>query len=179
MKEVGMKAVVMKKRQLLTKKHKGERLDFALSHKDWIIDDWKRVFWSDGTKINCFGSDGRQWVQKKNGEGLSDRLVKGTKKFGGGSLMMWGCMTWEDAGYACKIDGKMDGDLYVQIFDEELQDSVKFYNKTKDDIIFQQDNDPKHTYKRPNNGFKTMNIKLWTGLHNLQTSAPLNTFGSI
>ena len=25
--------------------------------------------------------------------GLSDRLVEGTNKFGGGSLMMWGCMT--------------------------------------------------------------------------------------
>src|SRR6267154_818141 len=33
--------------------------------------------------------------------------------------------------------------------------------------------------KRPNNGFKTMQIKLWTGLHNLQTLAPLNTFGII
>ena len=75
-------------------------------------------------------------------------------------------MTWQGAGYAHRIDGKMDGDLYVKILDEELQESIRFYNNTKDDIIFQLDNDPK---KRPNNGFKTMNIKLWTGLHNLQT----------
>jgi transposase len=148
MKEVGMKAVIKKKRPLLIKRHRRERLDFALSHKDWTIDDWKRVFWSDETKINCLGSDGRQWVWEKNGEGLSDRLVEGTKKFGGESLMMWGCMTWEGVGYACRIDGKMDGDFYVQILDEELQESIKFYNKTKDDIIFQQDNDPKHTCKK-------------------------------
>ena len=25
-------------------------------------------------------------------EGLSDRVVEGTVKFGGGNLMMWGCM---------------------------------------------------------------------------------------
>ena len=93
MKEVGMKAVVKKKRPLLTKRHRREGLDFALSHKDWTIDDWKKVFWSDETKNNCLGSDGRQWVWKTNGEGLSDRLVERTKKFGGGSLMMWGCMT--------------------------------------------------------------------------------------
>ena len=116
---------------------------------------------------------------KKDGEGLSDRLVEGTKMFGGGSLMIWGCMTWEGVGYACKIDGNMEGDLYVQILDEELQESIKFYNKTKDDIIFQQDNDPSTLAKRPNNGFKIMNIKLWTGLHNFQTLAPLNTFGII
>ena len=59
--------------------------------------------------------------------------------------MMWECMTWEGAGYACWIDGKMDGDFYVKILDEELQESIRLYNKTKDDIIFQQDNDPKHT----------------------------------
>ena len=95
-----------------------------------------------------------QWVWEKNGEGLSDRLVEGTKKFGGGSLMMWVCMTWEGVGYACKIDGQMDGDLYVQILDKELQGSIKFYNKTKDDIIFQQDNDPKHTCKNAKQWFQ-------------------------
>ena len=52
-------------------------------------------------------------MQKKAGEGLSDRLLEGTVKFGGGSLMMWGCMTWQGIGYASKIDGRMDGDLYL------------------------------------------------------------------
>ena len=50
---------------------------------------------------------------KKAGEGLSDRLVEETVKFGGGSLMMWGCMTWQGVEYAFKIDGRMDGDLYL------------------------------------------------------------------
>ena len=48
---------------------------------------------------------------KKPGEGLSDRLVEGTVKFGGGSIMIWGCMTWEGVGYVAKIDGRMDSDL--------------------------------------------------------------------
>ena len=78
MKKAGMKAVVKKKRPLLSKKHRQERLDFALSHQDWTVDDWRRVVWSDETKINCLGSDGWKWVWKKAGEGLSDRLVEGT-----------------------------------------------------------------------------------------------------
>ena len=68
--------------------------------------------------------------------------------------MMWGCMTWEGAGYACRIHVKMDGDLYVKILDEELQESVRFYNKTKDDIIVQQNNDPKHTCKKAKQWFQ-------------------------
>ena len=50
--------------------------------------------------------------------------------------------------YRCKIDGKMDGDLYVKILDGELQESIRFYDKIKDDIIFQQDDDLKHTCKK-------------------------------
>ena len=88
MKDVGMKAMVKKKRPLLSLRHRRERLDFAISHKDWTVDDWKIVVWSDKTKINHLGSDGRKWAWKKAGEGLSDRIVEGTVKFGGGSLMM-------------------------------------------------------------------------------------------
>ena len=65
---------------------------FAIRHKAWTLEDWKRVVWSDETKINCLGSDGRKWAWKRAGEGLSDRLVEGTVKFGGESVMLWGCM---------------------------------------------------------------------------------------
>ena len=29
--------------------------------------------------------------------------------------MLWGCMLWDGPGYACRIDGRMDGDLFIQI----------------------------------------------------------------
>ena len=67
--------------------------------------------------------------------------------------MVWGCMLWDGVGYSCKIDGKMDGDLYVQILDEDLQASLAHYGKSAQDIIFQQDNDPKHTSKKAKNWF--------------------------
>ena len=143
-----MKAVVKKKTPLLTKKYQRERLDFALTHQYWTVEDWKKVVWSDETKINRLESDGRKWAWKKGEEGLTDRLVEGTLKFGGGLLMMWGCILWEGIGYYCKIDGKMDGDLYISILEDELQNSLEYYGKTTDDIIFQQDNDPKHTCKK-------------------------------
>ena len=135
-------AVVKRKRPVLIKKHVKERMDFAIAHQDWTLEDWKKVVWSDETKINRLGSDGRKWVWKKAGEGLSERLVNGTKKFGGGSLMMWGCMLWDGVGYACKIDGRMDGELYTKILQDELQESLAYYGKDPSSIIFQHDNDP-------------------------------------
>ena len=70
-----MKARVKAKCPYLSKHHKREQLDFAVVHQDWTEEDWKRVIWSDETKINRLGSDGRKWVWKKAGEGLSDRTV--------------------------------------------------------------------------------------------------------
>jgi hypothetical protein len=50
--------------------------------------------------------------------------------------MIWGCMLWEGSGFAYKIDGKMDGELYTQILDEDLQSSLEYYGKDPADIIF-------------------------------------------
>ena len=58
--------------------------------------------------------------------------------------MIWGCMLWEGAGFTCKIDGKMDGELYTKILQDELQESLVLYDKDPSSIIFQQDNNPKH-----------------------------------
>ena len=148
LKKSGMKAVVKSKRPILSARHRKARLDFAYAHKDWTVEDWKKVIWSDETKINRLGSDGHKWAWKRSGEGLSDRLVDGTLKFGGGSLMMWGCMTWEGVGFASKIDGRMDGDLYLQILKDELKQTLEYYGFNPPDTIFQQDNDPKHTCKK-------------------------------
>jgi len=160
LKSAGMRAVVKKKRPLLSKRHRKGRMDFALAHKDWTVDDWKRVIWSDETKINRLGSDGRKWVWKKAGEGLSDRLVEGTVKFGGGSLMVWGCMFWDGPGYACKIDGRMDGDLYVKIMEEDLMASIEYYGTSPEHVIFQQDNDPKHTCKKAKTWFQDSDLEV-------------------
>jgi hypothetical protein len=69
------------------------------------VEDWKHVVWSDETKINHLGSDKRKWVWVRKGEGLSDRTVQGKEKFGGGSLMMWGCMLWEELGWLARLMG--------------------------------------------------------------------------
>ena len=69
-------------------RHIRQCLEFALRHQHWTVDDWKRVIWSDETKINLLGSDGREWVWKMSNGVLTGQHVKGTAKFGGGSLML-------------------------------------------------------------------------------------------
>ena len=53
--------------------------------------------------------------------------------------------------------------LYVGILEDELQESFKYYKKKPGDIIFQQDNDPKHKSKLAMNwlGDSGMEVMVW------------------
>src|SRR5713101_1780854 len=62
LKKHSFKAVTKKKKPLLSAMHRKKCLAFALKYKEWTVEDWKRVTWSDETKINRIGSDGKQGV---------------------------------------------------------------------------------------------------------------------
>lgn len=148
------------KKPLLSRCHIKQRLDFAHKYQHWTVADWEHVVWSDETKINRLASDGRQWVWKKPGAPLTAQHVKPTVKFGGGSVMIWGCMTVHGVGLMCRIEGKMDASLYEQILEEDFLGTVDYYEMDREDLVFQQDGDPKHRSKLAQKWFKNNGIKV-------------------
>lgn len=82
----GLKGRVALKKPWLSAKNVKKRLKWAEEHITWTIDDWKKVIWSDETKIMLFGSDGitRKW--RRTGESLKNKCLKPTVKHGGGKL---------------------------------------------------------------------------------------------
>src|SRR4051812_9451121 len=169
LKNAGMKSVVKVKKPLLTKRHRKERLDFALAHLDWTVEDWKTVVWSDETKINRLGSDGRIWVWKKPGEALSDRLVKETKKFGGGSLMMWGCMLWEELDMAARLMERWMGSFTPRSCRMNSRKALPTMAKTTPVSSFSKTMTLNTSARRPPLGLKTMDLKSYHGQHSLLT----------
>lgn len=145
LKKEGMKAAVKTKKPILKPQHKKARLRFANAHKEWTTADWARIIWSDETKINRLGSDGRKWVWKRPSRSLDPRAVQQTLKFGGGSLMVWGCMCSQGVGLLSRIEGRMNAEIYTQILGCELIQTLERYGLARRDVVFQQDNDPKHT----------------------------------
>jgi len=133
------------KKPLLRKIHRSSRYLFSKKHKNWTVEDWRKVVWSDESKFTLFGSEGRQYYWKKPGQSIQDHHIKPTVKHGGGSIMVWGCITSKGAGNLYRIDTNIDAKLYKVILEEALVGSLVRYNLEKSDIIFQHDNDPKHT----------------------------------
>ncbi|EIE83958.1 hypothetical protein RO3G_08663 [Rhizopus delemar RA 99-880] len=122
----GLGAIEKPKKPLLSAKNIRSRLSWCMAHKDWTVDDWKRVIWSDETKINRFNSDGRTWAWIRSGKSLKSHHVKMTVKHGGGSNMLWSAITYAGVGWMCKINGSMDKELYKEILEDELERTIEF-----------------------------------------------------
>ena len=156
----GLLARVKKRKPLLTKQHSQSHLAFAKKYKDWMVEDWRGVVWSDESKFQLFGSDGRQWYWKKPNKLLDTRHISPTVKHGGGNIMVWGCITSSGVGYLCHIDGGLNRELYQMILNDKLIATLDWYGIDKEQVTFQQDNDPKHTANLTKQWFIDHNIKV-------------------
>ena len=67
-------------------------------------------------------------------------------------------MTAAGIGYLCKIDDGLDATLYCQILEEDFFGILEYYNLDFNDIIFQQDNDPKYITRITKKWLKDNNV---------------------
>ena len=58
--------------------------------------------------------------------------------------MVWGCMSASGIGHLAEVESKMNAQKYVHILSNHLIQSAEELG-IGDDLIFQSDNDPKHT----------------------------------
>jgi len=100
----GYKGCVARKKPFISKINKKKRLDFAKSHINKVNDFWKSVLFSDESKFNIFGSDGRVMVWRKPNKQMDCKNLCPTVKHGGGNELVWGCMSATGVGNLVFID---------------------------------------------------------------------------
>jgi len=146
---VGLKGRKPAKKPLLTAVQREQRLKWARQHEEWTPDDWERVIWSDESGFERISSR-QQWVRRRDGERFEKECIKATVKHGGGKVQVWGCFHANSIGPLFRIDGIMNAAAYHSIL---AYHAIPFVAQVMDGapggttIVWQHDNDPKHTAK--------------------------------
>ncbi|KAL1923169.1 uncharacterized protein VTP21DRAFT_9545 [Calcarisporiella thermophila] len=153
-------ARVKRKKPFLSKRHRLRSLAFAKEYSSWTVEDWSRVIFSDECQIRIFGNERREWFWKKRNEPLQERHIQPTIKHGGGSIMIWGCMTSYGIGRVSRIIENLNAEIYSRILNQEMIVTLQLYNLSKQEIVFQHDNDPKHKAKLIDRWFENNQIQV-------------------
>jgi len=74
--------------------------------------------------------------------------------------MVWGCFTKYGIGNLCHIEGKLNGEGYRKILTDDFIGTLNKFNLDINDIVFQQDNDPKHVANLTKKWFEDNNVTL-------------------
>ena len=118
--EVGFRDHEAVKKPCLTTIHKQKRLVWAKEHKNWMVEEWNRVLWSDESKFEIFGNKCRSFVHRLVGERMLEQCTMQTIKHGGGNIMVFGCFGCGQVGSIAKIDRKMSKEVYLKILKEHV-----------------------------------------------------------
>jgi len=119
--EAGLGSYIAAEKPALRAKNVAKRLEWALKYKDWTVQDWKRVIWSDESSIWIGVNPCRQWVIRPPEERLNRKYVKKTFKSAQVKVMVWACFTGERLGplIVCE-EGGVSTDEYEDILYDGL-----------------------------------------------------------
>ena len=126
-----------KRKQLLTHKMKRKRLAWAKKYKNWTLDDWKKVLFSDLTHF-VVGGKHIQYVRRSAGESVKpchiNQHVQYVRRSVGESVkpchinqqvkhpakkMFWGCFSFKGVGSLFPVQGMMKSDQYIEVIQRE------------------------------------------------------------
>ena len=133
------------KKPLLTDEHKKKRLIWAEKN---INTNWNKIIFSDESCLKINGLVKKKWIQK------NDTVINKTVKFPL-KKNIWGCFFQGKIGSIHIFSENMNADKYIEILKKHLIPMIK---KSKNDLIFQHDNDPKHKAKKTTQFLEENNI---------------------
>ncbi|GFW62472.1 transposable element Tcb1 transposase [Trichonephila clavipes] len=134
------------RKPLVTARHALQRRQWCRTHRQWTLQQWQQVIWSYKSTFTLFQTTGRVYVWRTPKEAFAPECIVPTVKHGGGSLMVWGAISWRGLGPLVTLHGKVKAAHYVNI----LRDQVHPFVQTSfpgECPLYQDDNAHIHTAK--------------------------------
>ena len=142
--EIGLFNRTPRKKPLVSSKNK-KRLEFANRYVIWTYENWAKVFFSDESKFNLFGNEGKNNGKRRIGERLSAKCTKKTVKFGGGSVMVFGMFSSQGTTPLVRLQTRVNAQIYKNIVQDHVVPIIQ--NSGFNRATFMQDNAPCHKAK--------------------------------
>ncbi len=99
----------------LSAKNRKRRIQFAQTHQNWTIEDWKSVAWSEESWFLLRHSDGRVRIWCKEHESMDPSCLVSTVQAAGGGVMVWGIFSWHTLGPLVPIEHRLNATAYLSI----------------------------------------------------------------
>jgi transposase len=142
-----VKYFIKQKKALLKDEHVFARLKFAELLNKYNYQYWKRVLFTDESKFGVDSDSGHEYFWDTTYTPLEEDHVKKTRKFGGGSVMAWGCITFYGVGKLIRLNGKIDSSKYVDVLSDGLFNTLDAFDLNLRDVEFMHDNASIHKSK--------------------------------
>ncbi|GFX15963.1 transposable element Tc1 transposase [Trichonephila clavipes] len=140
------------RKPLVTSRHALQRRQWCRTHRQWTPQQWQQVIWSDESTSTLFQTTGRVYVWRTPKEAFAPECIVPTVKHGGGSLMVWGAISWRGLGPLVTLHGKVKAAHYVNILGDQVHPFVQT-SFPGECPLYQDDNAPIHTAKIVQEGF--------------------------
>ncbi|KAK4521437.1 uncharacterized protein ATC70_012052 [Mucor velutinosus] len=115
-------------------------------HRHLTADDWRKWGFFDETRVNMWGSDGESFYWTDRPTELMPHQTEAQVQGDGGGVVFWGMITAEGPSYGSTItEGTVNSEVYAEILDSSLLDTIEYYGLDKKTFRFQQDNARPHT----------------------------------
>ena len=98
-KSAGLKSRKVIKRPLMADRHRWTRLAWCLARRGWNLRTWRKIHLSEESRFLLHVTDGRMRVWRHKNTIYTPRNIQPTVPYGGGSVMVWGCIS-----HNCKLD---------------------------------------------------------------------------
>ncbi|QRV89356.1 Transposable element Tcb2 transposase [Ceratobasidium sp. AG-Ba] len=117
---------------------------------------WRWFAFSDESNFNIFGSDGKQYVWRRPRPSQYQKICQAWRR----GYYGMGVITAAGVGCLYRIEGTFTGARYTEIFQDAYLGTPNDQRRRPQSIIFQQDNDLKHTSLVAREWFKSHRIEV-------------------
>ena len=120
---------------VLTPVRRRNRYDWCRQHLRWTQHQWQGVMFTDESRFCIDMNDGRAKLWRRQGERFADCCVRDSSRWGGGSVMVWGGISWRYRTPLVVIEGNLTARRYI---DEVLEPVVVPFLQNHADVTLYQ-----------------------------------------